>query len=260
VTPLVSIITPTYGREAFLAHARRWVEAQTHPRIEWLVLDDSPEPSTVLARPNDPRIRYWHVTERLSIGEKRNRLIAAAAGEYIAHFDDDDYYAPNYLETMVGQMSRGGAHFVNLCSWYLFDLRHDFFGYWALRQTTGLHYLCYGDGLRLAVFTPENNAALASNYLGYGFSYVYRREIWEAQPFGHIDRGEDAVFVDMARRRFRLLHIEDQSGLALHILHPGSSSSCFPQHHLPTFLLPTLFAEPRRFLSELRAQRDSVGH
>ncbi len=27
MTPLVSIITPTYGREAFLTHARRWVGA-----------------------------------------------------------------------------------------------------------------------------------------------------------------------------------------------------------------------------------------
>jgi hypothetical protein len=109
----------------------------------------------------------------------------------------------------------------------------------------------------MALFTPENNAALASNYLGYGFSYVYRREVWQAQPFGHIDWGEDAVFVGAARRSFQLLHIEDQSGLALHIVHPGSSSSCSPQYHLPTFLMPKLFGEAGRFLSEIRARVDS---
>ena len=30
-----------------------------------------------------------------SLGEKRNWLVQHASGEYVAHFDDDDYYAPH---------------------------------------------------------------------------------------------------------------------------------------------------------------------
>ncbi len=250
--PLVSIITPTFGREQFLEQTLRWVRAQTYPRIEWLVLDDSPEPARMFAGIADDRIRYEHSGARLSIGEKRNRLIARARGDYVAHFDDDDYYAPQFLETMVSNLESHAADFAHLCSWYLFDLRHDFFGYWNLRETTGWHYLCDATAVRLTRFTPENNAPLADNYLGYGFTYVYRRAVWETGAFAAVDWGEDAQFVRAAAARCKVLSITDQGGLVLHVLHAQSSSSCFPQYHLPTFLVPVLFAPCGEFLGSLR--------
>jgi glycosyltransferase involved in cell wall biosynthesis len=252
VQPLVSIITPTFGREEYLAQTLRWVRAQSYPRIEWLILDDSPAPAALFADIADARIRYEHIGERLSIGEKRNRLIARAGGDYLAHFDDDDYYAPRFLETMIARLESNTADFANLSSWYLFDLRHDFFGFWDLKRTTGLHYLCYADGLRLNNFTPQNNAALADNYLGYGFTYVYRRRVWEATPFAAVDWGEDAQFVRSAAARFKVLSVAEQSGLVLHVLHAQSTSSCFPQFHLPTFLVPSMFGDCAEFLGSLR--------
>lgn len=250
--PLVSIITPTFGRERLLEHALRWVREQTYPRIEWLILDDSPSPSRLLAGVSDPRIRYTHTAERLDIGEKRNRLVASAQGEYIAHFDDDDYYAPQYLETMVASLQSNQADFANLNAWYLFDLRHDFFGYGNLRQITGLHYLCHADRVRLIDFTAENNSHLVHNYLGYGFTYVYRRAVWEASPFPAVNWSEDTPFATSAAARFRVLSVGDQSGLVLHVLHSGSTSACFPQYHLPSFLLPVLFGPCQEILGELR--------
>jgi glycosyltransferase involved in cell wall biosynthesis len=115
MTPLVSIITPTYRREEFLPYTARWVRAQTYPHFEWLILDDSPVPNPLLAADSDPRIRYQHVEQRLSIGEKRNRLVAMARGEFIAHFDDDDYYAPRFLELMISSLDANRADFANLC-------------------------------------------------------------------------------------------------------------------------------------------------
>jgi glycosyltransferase involved in cell wall biosynthesis len=253
--PLVSIITPTFNRDAFLAQGLRWVREQTYPHIEWLILDDSPEPTRSLAALDDRRVRYEHIARRLSIGEKRNRLVAAAQGEFIAHFDDDDYYAPRFVETMVTNLESNQADFVNLCSWYLFDVRHDFLGFWDLRRTTGTHYLCYADALRLGTFNAQNNARLADNYLGYGFTYVYRRRVWEANPFPARDWGEDADFVKAAAARFQMLSIGDQTALVLHVLHANSTSSCFPQYHLPTFLAPALFGPCWEFLDVLRRQR-----
>jgi glycosyltransferase involved in cell wall biosynthesis len=253
--PLVSIITPTYQREEFLPQIARWVLEQTYPNIEWLILDDSPEPSRFLASHADPRFRYAHSTERLTIGEKRNRLINMARGEWIAHFDDDDYYAPRFLETMIGALTTQGGDFANLSSWYLFDVRHDLLGFWYLRQTTGVHYMCHADGLRLTRFTAENNAPLANNYLGYGFTYVYRRSVGQAVPFPALDFGEDAQFVNAVAARFQILSIQDQGALVLHVLHANSTSSCLPQYHLPTFLLQTLFAAPHPFLELLRQRR-----
>jgi glycosyltransferase involved in cell wall biosynthesis len=252
--PLVSIITPTFDREPFLARTLRWVQGQTFTNIEWLVLDDSPSPSQLLTAHTDSRIRYLHVAERLTVGEKRNRLIAMARGEYIAHFDDDDYYAPSYLEHMLARLAEQGADFANLISWYLYDLRHDFFGYWALRTTVGLHYCCYADRLMLMRFTPENNAALATNYLGYGFTYVYRRSLGLAARFADVSWCEEASFIRTARERFKLAHIEDRSGLVLHLLHPQSSSSCFPQFHLPSFLVAALFPPSDDLIAVLRGR------
>ena len=84
----------------------------------------------------------------MSLGAKRNLLVQQARGEMIVHFDDDDYYAPRYLETLIGTLIAQGGDFANLSSWYLFDVRHDLFGFWYLRQTTGVHYMCHADGLR----------------------------------------------------------------------------------------------------------------
>jgi hypothetical protein len=133
------------------------------------------------------------------------------------------------------------------------------FGYTAeltiSRQTTGLHYLCHADGLRLANFTSQNNATLTNNHLAYGFTYVYRRKIWEAHPFPACDWGEDTAFVAAAAAAFPVLSMEDQSGLVLHVLHANSTSSCFPQYHLPAFLLQSLFGPYHELLALLRQRR-----
>jgi glycosyltransferase involved in cell wall biosynthesis len=255
MNPLVSIITPTYCREEFLGYTARWVRQQTYAPIEWLILDDSPNVNRSLAEGSDPRFRYQHSPQRLCIGEKRNRLVAAARGEFIAHFDDDDYYAPRFIELMLASLQSHRADFANLSSWYVFDVRHDLFGFWNLRQTTGLHYLCHADGLQLAQFTEQNNATLLNNHLGYGFTYVYRRDIAVANPFSALDWGEDAQFVAAVARSARVLSLEDQTGLVLHLLHANSTSSCFPQYRLPSFLLQPLFAPYCELLDSLRQRR-----
>jgi hypothetical protein len=156
---------------------------------------------------------------------------------------------------VISSLEANRADFANLCSWYLFDVRHDLFGFWNLRQTTGLHYLCHADGLRLGNFTAQNNATLVNNHLGYGFTYVYRRKIWEAHPFPGRNLGEDAEFVAAAAAAFPVLSIEDQSALVLHVLHANSTSSCFPQYHLPPFLIQSLFAPCGELLDSLRRRR-----
>jgi len=243
VTELVSIITPTFGRDGYLARTLRWVFEQTYTNLEWLVLDDSPQPSRFLATNSDPRIRYSHSANRLSIGEKRNRLVEEARGNVIVHFDDDDYYAPRFVETMLGCLERNGGDFVNLSSWYLYDMRHEFFGYWDLKLITGLHFMCYADGLKIGSFAAHNNAALVNNHLGYGFTYAYRKKVWTAGPFPSINWGEDMQFVMAAMGKFQLSSVSDSSGLVLHVLHRQSSSSCFPQYRLPNFHLPALFGD-----------------
>lgn len=77
--PLVTVITPTtIDREAFNDKCERMILEQDYPNVQYLFDYD---PGT--------------------IGEKRNRLCALAAGEIIVHFDSDDWYAPDWISKSV---------------------------------------------------------------------------------------------------------------------------------------------------------------
>lgn len=50
--------------------------------------------------------------KEICIGTKRNRLMAAAKGEYMAFFDDDDRPGTNYIARLIGGIGKG----VDCCS------------------------------------------------------------------------------------------------------------------------------------------------
>jgi hypothetical protein len=45
----------------------------------------------------------------MTIGAKRNALVKEAKGDILIHFDDDDHYAPHYVESMLTLMANSGA-------------------------------------------------------------------------------------------------------------------------------------------------------
>jgi glycosyltransferase involved in cell wall biosynthesis len=238
----VSVITPTRNRERFLRHLEAIVRAQTYPDIEWLIHDDSPSPSayfSALAN-EDKKIIYIHSPVPVSIGEKRNRMIESATGEIIVHFDDDDFYSARYIETMVARL-RAGYDIAKLSGWFLYSGIYRALGYWDCTQTSGLHYIWSDRPADLAIFGPKEAANLKDNYLGFGFSYVYRKRVWAAGRFPDMNWDEDRTFIKQAITRFRLCHFADASGLCLHMLHRNNTSRCFPQYVLPTILLDRLF-------------------
>lgn len=87
--PVVSVITPTWQREAMLPHAYRSFAHQDLRACEWIVIDDSARPSAFMQGLDDARVLYRHVPQRMSTGAKRNLAVALARAEVIAHFDDD---------------------------------------------------------------------------------------------------------------------------------------------------------------------------
>ena len=180
MAPKVSVITPTYARDAFLPGLVACFAAQTYANLELLILDDSPRPSRHAF--TDPRVRYTHVTERLTIGEKRNRLIAASSGQVIVHFDDDDYYAPGYVEWMLRQL--GDHDLVKLVGWFAYATALNQYFYWQTDASMELHYVVSPD----ATLGATRGSDLTGNFVrdnawGYGFSYVYRRELCRDVPF-----------------------------------------------------------------------------
>lgn len=240
--PVISITTPSYGRQKLLERQYRIVTAQSEQDFEWLILDDSPEPSAYFLTLADPRVRYHHSTTRHSIGAKRNWLAEQAQSPVIAHFDDDDYYAPEYLKTMLEHLSRNGADMVKFSAWFLYSQRHRQFAYWDTNLTTGLAHRIGKEGVTPLIISEEDGKALEGNYAGFGYTYVYRRSIWQAIRFPDINFAEDQGFADaVIAAGCRFAHFRETEGLCMQIMRADGVSVAWPQWLLPDFLLTRLF-------------------
>jgi glycosyltransferase involved in cell wall biosynthesis len=107
---IVSVITPTYNRRRFIPYLIQCYDAQTYKKenMEWIILDDGQdkvEDLIIEAAKRIPNIRYIPLDEKLTIGEKRNRLNDEAIGSIIVAMDDDDYYPPERVSHVVARFS-----------------------------------------------------------------------------------------------------------------------------------------------------------
>jgi hypothetical protein len=246
--PLVSIITPTKGRESFLPHVYSCVNSQDWKNVEWLVEDDSPAPSPFFAGLGDSRVRYRHDPVSRSIGGKRNSLVSRARGEYVVFFDDDDYYSPAYVTSMISAMRGAGADFIKLTAWFLYDAATGSLGYWNLTTKTGLHYVFHEGRVKSETLTAQNNIAFRETHLGFGFSYVFKRSLWGDVQFPDLSFEEDTAFLKGAAAAHKVALVADLKGLCLHTVHRNNSSRCWAQFLLPPFLIDRLFPGAGAFL------------
>lgn len=236
----VSLITPTFNRASFLVKQYVCVAAQTHSDWEWRILDDSPTPNEFFTQLNDPRVHYRHQAGRLSIGAKRNAMIADSKGEWIVQLDDDDYYSAAYVDTMVQALA--DEDFVTLGGWFAFDVAHQVFAYWDTTFTQSHQITLNSAKTPVWVDGTCLDPYMHSILWGYGFTYAFRRRAWETARFPDQDIGEDYEFVKaLFAAGLRLKHFPDYQGLVLHCLHPSNTSRIFPQYVLPTPLVYTLF-------------------
>jgi glycosyltransferase involved in cell wall biosynthesis len=106
--PLVSILTPTYNHERFIAACIESVLHQTYTNWEMLIVDDGSSDRTgELARGyTDPRIKYRrqeHVgLERLA--DTYNSALHASSGTLVAILEGDDTWAPDMLSVLVPKL------------------------------------------------------------------------------------------------------------------------------------------------------------
>ena len=153
-------------------------------------------------------------------------------------FDDDDFYAPHYIADMLSLMQKSGAEFVKLFGFFLYHRRHDVFAYWDLEKNVDVHYSVDPNGVVPIPYRPSGG----DNRLGFGFSYVFRRRVWETARFpDEKNWNEDGEFANAAVARFKFDGMQDAKCSCLHVVHANNNSRSFPQHLLPRFLLPRLF-------------------
>jgi hypothetical protein len=113
--PLVTVCIPTYDRAALLTErALPSVLAQTHERLEVLVVGDSSPPHVAAAVDalGDERVRFVNLTHRHAATDAerhwmigsvpaRNAGYALARGHWIVDFDDDDAMRPEAIATVL---------------------------------------------------------------------------------------------------------------------------------------------------------------
>ena len=99
MTPLVSIILPTYNRPRLLRRALWCIEEQTFTDYEVIVVNDA----------GDWEMEYWakeyggvqnftfiNHSKNEGLSASRNTGIKAATGKYITYQDDDDIWFPEH--------------------------------------------------------------------------------------------------------------------------------------------------------------------
>ena len=193
--PLVSCIMPTYNRRSFVPQAIRCFLRQDYPNRELLVIDDGTEPVADCV-PESDRVRYVRLSQKLTIGAKRNLACEQARGEFIVHWDDDDWYPPWRLRRQVAALvERGG----DLCG------------------TSQVSY-----------YNPATDQAWEYRYGAAGAAWVagntlaYRKSFWQRNKFPNIQVGEDSRFVWNSANRV-ICDLREPS-LCVGMVHSGNTS------------------------------------
>lgn len=234
----VSVICPTYQRAERHPLLYTAFNHQTYADKELLVIDDSPEKSPFFTNLQDDRVTYQFLSSYYNIGHKRNLLIDLAKGEIIVNFDDDDFYAPTYIQTMVDAIQE--ADFVKLSKWLGWQEVGGRLWEWDANNTTNNFFAVFGNGEvkkfeNVSKEDMEIPEKLAKNLGCYGFSHVFRKSMWEANPYADITFGEDLLFVLQAEQSEKICkHVTVPSHFILHTLHPQSVSNIHPQRYLNT--------------------------
>ena len=102
--PLISIIIPTHNRPDLLEEALQSVIGQSTSNWEIIIVDDASSPPVnegYIQEKFGQNIKVLHHPLSKGGALAKNTGIEAAQGKYIAFLDDDDLYAPTYLESAI---------------------------------------------------------------------------------------------------------------------------------------------------------------
>lgn len=181
----------TRNRREWLPKAIRSYQAQTYTPRELLIVADG-ESIEDLVPHDDTTIRLIHAEEGQRVGQKRNFGCEHANGIFIAHFDDDDFSAPERLADQIGRLEGSGKAVT---------------GYQSMYFTSGSEWWLY------------------TGYQGFvlGTSLCYRKAWWKEHPFRALQVNEDGVFVSTASKHKELV-TADRKEMMIATIHANNTS------------------------------------
>ena len=120
--PLISVIIPIYNAEKYLTMSLEALQNQTYKNFEALMINDgSSDNSEKIAAEFAAKDARFKLFSQQNHGgsASRNKGLELAQGEYIAFLDNDDIYAPVYLEVLLKNMQENNAD-MSCCSYIKF--------------------------------------------------------------------------------------------------------------------------------------------
>ena len=108
-SPAVSVVVSHFDRRAWLPEALDSIAAQTFSDFEIVVVGDAgPDASSLVAswaRGRPLTARYIHRPVNGGVAATRNTGVLEARGALLAYLDDDDLWASDHLEGLVGTLA-----------------------------------------------------------------------------------------------------------------------------------------------------------
>lgn len=200
----VSIITcvhrPTYIERVFANYL-----TQEYPHKELIiVLNNDNMPSTEWASKASlyPGIRVFRLPEGTPLGSCYNFAIEQSRYNYLAKFDDDDYYASQYLLSSMLAFKQYDADIIGKTARFV---------YFESIST-------------LAIMAP--NLEFTNVPYVVGATLVFKKDAWASVHFRDITRGEDTEFQnDCLDRGYKIFSIDRFNYVT--IRHPDTAEHTF---------------------------------
>ena len=199
--PLFSIITPIYNAELYLQKCFDSVLAQTYDDFEVIAIDDgSTDASLEIAKSYASKNSRFRVFAQSNVGssETYNRCIEKSIGEYIVTLDDDDWFAPNLLETLRNALELYGPLDYISASCLFYNLQ----GQVICRNGTDKDIFCASRKETFDVFSRDPGIALTHN------RKAIKRSLFDGLRFAGPGRGADSiVFAAISMKSTRSLFL-----------------------------------------------------
>lgn len=174
---LVSVLIPVYNCEKFIEKTLLSIINQSYQNIEIVIIDDCSTDNTLnvvqAVKNTHPQVRFviQQNQPNLGVSATRNRLVAAATGDYIAFLDSDDYLESNMIASLVTTLESHQAD-ISQCL-YFYESEDG-----SSKKVTN----------RFAPATPLNGkqaliAMLEGEIPGFLWNKLFRRELFAGIKF-----------------------------------------------------------------------------
>ncbi|MDM5153861.1 glycosyltransferase family A protein [Bacillus sp. DX1.1] len=217
---MFSIIAVT-KRERLLENVFNNYERQRYKEKELIIIlnDDAMDIDRWQKKAQEiENVRVFQLESSITLGECYNFAIPKAKYDYIAKFDDDDYYSSYYLEEAMKGLQVSGADLVGKSTVFIYYLSNQMLT--LFNEKKEFTELCLEE-------------ELYKKYL-LGATFVFKKEIFLDVTFEKVNVGEDTLFLKACLRKGFKLYSTSKYNY-VYIRYPNI------RHHTSTFQEYKLF-------------------